>query len=141
LVKTAGLGLFSVLRVTYWAALAVLVVSFCWAVAYRSTGQAVLAAHTVALVAILHATPTILYGTLRYSWAWKHVGVIDFISHHGIDFQLGGVLGAYQGWPGFFALNSFLTSAIGRGSALSYASWALPGNQLGWPGLLLAPGL
>lgn len=134
LVKTAGLGLFSVLPVTYWAALAVLVVSFCWAVAYRSTGQAVLAAHTVALVAILHATPTILYGTLRYSWAWKHVGVIDFISHHGIDFQLGGVLGAYQGWPGFFALNSFLTSAIGRGSALSYASWALPVNDLLWLG-------
>src|SRR5207244_3741989 len=84
----------------------------------------------VPLVAILHATPAILYGTLRYSWAWKHVGVIDFISHHGIEFHLGGVLGAYQGWPGFFALNSFLTSASGQGSALSYASWALPVNDL-----------
>jgi len=134
LVMTAGLGLFSVLPVAFWVAVAVLVVSFCWAVAHRPRGWPVLAAHTVALVAILHATPAILYGTLRYSWAWKHVGVIDFISHHGIEFHLGGVLGAYQGWPGFFALNSFLASASGQGSALSYASWALPVNDLLWLG-------
>jgi GT2 family glycosyltransferase len=134
LVQTAGLGLFSALPVTFWVAVAVLVVSFCWAVAYRPRGWPALAAHTVALVAILHATPVILYGTLRYSWAWKHVGVIDFISRHGIEFHLGGVLGAYQGWPGFFALNSFLTSASGQGSALSYASWALPVNDLLWLG-------
>jgi hypothetical protein len=134
LVMTAGLGLFSALPVTFWVAVAVLVVSFCWAVAYRPRGWPALAAHTVALVAILHATPAILYGTLRYSWAWKHVGVIDFISHHGIEFHLGGVLGAYQGWPGFFALNSFLVSASGQGSALSYASWALPVNDLLWLG-------
>jgi hypothetical protein len=75
-----------------------------------------------------------LYGTLRYSWAWKHVGVIDYIAHHGIFFNLGGVLGVYQGWPGFFALNSFLTTAAGQGSALSYASWALPVNDLLWLG-------
>jgi GT2 family glycosyltransferase len=131
---TAGLGLVSVLPLTFWAAVAVLMVSFCWALAYRSTSWTVLAADTVALIAILHATPAILYGTLRYSWAWKHVGVIDFISHHGVQFRLGGVLGAYQGWPGFFALNSFLTSASGQGSALSYASWALPVNDLLWLG-------
>ena len=31
--------------------------------------MAVLTAHLLALVIILHATPAILYGTLRYSWA------------------------------------------------------------------------
>jgi len=43
----------------------------------------------LALIAILHATPSLLYGTLRYSWAWKHVGVVDFFMRHaGGDFGL-----------------------------------------------------
>ena len=133
-VATAGLGLITVMPVTFWAALGVLMVSFCYAVTRRATRWPVLGAHLLALVAILHATPVILYGTLRYSWAWKHVGVTDFITHHGIDFKLGGILGAYQGWPGFFAINSFLTSGSGLTSPLGYASWALPVNALLWLG-------
>ncbi len=134
---TAGLGLTPLLPVTFWAAAGVLTVSFCAAVVRRASGWPVLTGHLLALVAILHATPAILYGTLRYSWAWKHIGVVDFITHHGIDFHLGGVLGVYQGWPGFFALNSFLTTAAGQSSALSYASWALPVNDLLWLGPLV----
>jgi hypothetical protein len=91
----------------------------------------------VVLIAILHATPSLIYGTLRYSWAWKHVGIIDFIMHNGVIFNLGGILGPYQGWPGFFSLNSFLTSASGLSSPLSYASWALPFNDLIWLGPVL----
>jgi GT2 family glycosyltransferase len=131
---TAGLGLIPSLPVTFWAAAGVLTLSFCAAVVRRASGWPVLAGHLLALVAILHATPVILYGTLRYSWAWKHIGVVDFISRYGVDFHLGGVLGVYQAWPGFFALNSFLTTASGQGSALSYASWALPVNDLLWLG-------
>lgn len=133
-VATAGLGLVSVLPVTFWVAAALLTLSFCWVVTRRSAGWPVLTAHTLALIAFLHISPTILYGTLRYSWAWKHVGVIDFISHNGIVFNLGGILGPYQGWPGFFALNSFLTSASGLNSSLGYAPWALPFNDLLWLG-------
>jgi GT2 family glycosyltransferase len=133
-VAGAGLGLISVLPVTFWAGLGVLALSFSWSVMRRSGQWPVLAAHVLALIAMLNATPAILYGTLRYSWAWKHVGVIDFISHHGVDFSLGGVLGVYQGWPGFFALNSFLTSASGLSSALAYASWAVAVNHLLWLG-------
>ena len=131
---TAGMGLVKILPVTFWASAGVLMVSFSFAVARRSTRWPVLAVHLFALVAILHATPAILYGTLRYSWAWKHIGVVDFISHNGIDFGLGGILGPYQGWPGFFALNSFLTSDSGLCSSLSYAQWALPVNDLLWLG-------
>ena len=133
-VASAGLGLVPSLPVTFWAALVVLTLSFCAAVGRRVNGCPVMTGHLVALAVILHATPAILYGTLRYSWAWKHIGVIDYIAHHGIDFNLGGVLGVYQAWPGFFALNSFLTTAAGQGSALSYASWALPVNDLLWLG-------
>jgi glycosyltransferase involved in cell wall biosynthesis len=133
-VRSAELGLASVVPFTYWAALAGLMASFAWAVTRKRARRLLLAAHLLALVVILHATPAILYGTLRYSWTWKHVGVIDFISDNGIQFNLGGVLGVYQGWPGFFALNAVLTSASGLHSALGYASWVLPLNDLLWLG-------
>jgi hypothetical protein len=78
----------------------------------------------LSLVAMLHATPTIIYGTLRYSWAWKHVAVIDYIlSHRHLDLSLNW-LSAYQAWPGFFVINAVLDKAGGLASSLSYASWA-----------------
>jgi len=136
-VATSGLGLVSVLPITFWAALGILMASFCWAVRSQPGRWPLLGAHLVVLVAILHATPAIVYGTLRYSWAWKHVGVIDYIAHHGVDFHLGGVLGAYQGWPGFFALNAFLSTGAGLNSALGYASWAPVVANLLWLGTIL----
>ena len=132
--QSAGLGLVSIMPFTYWAALAVLMGGFAWAVTRRGSRWPLLTAHLVVLVAILHATPAILYGSLRYSWTWKHIGVIAYIATNGIHFNLGGVLGVYQGWPGFFALNAFLTSASGLHSALGYASWVLPLNDLLWLG-------
>jgi GT2 family glycosyltransferase len=132
--QSAGLGLASIMPFTYWAALAVLMGGFAWAVTRRGSRWPLLTAHLVVLVAILHATPAILYGSLRYSWTWKHIGVIDYIATNGIHFNLGGALGVYQGWPGFFALNAFLTSASGLHTALGYASWVLPLNDLLWLG-------
>jgi hypothetical protein len=132
-VATAGLGLVLVLGIKFGAALALLIVSFCLAIGQRARWP-VAGAHLVALAMVLHATPAIVYGTLRYSWAWKHVGVTDYIMHNGVDFHLGGVLGAYQGWPGFFSLNAFLTSGAGLQSALSYANWALVAADLLWLG-------
>ncbi|MDR0341918.1 MAG: hypothetical protein LBI49_02185, partial [Nocardiopsaceae bacterium] len=136
-ISTSGLGLIPALPATFWAATGLLILSFCLAVMRPAARGGVLAGHLVTLVTILHATPVILYGTLRYSWSWKHIGVIDFISHHGVVFNLGGILGPYQGWPGFFTLSSFLTTGGGQSSALSYASWALPVNDLLWLGPII----
>ncbi len=133
-VATSGLGLVTALPVTFWAALGIVVASFGWAVARQSSRWPLLGGLLLALTAMLHATPTIIYGTLRYSWSWKHVGVTDYIAHHGVNFHLGGVLGAYQGWPGFFALSAFLSKAAGLNSALPYASWVLVVNDVLWLG-------
>jgi hypothetical protein len=136
-IGSAELGLVSVLPITFWAALAGLMASFSWAVTRRESRWPILAAHLLALVIILHATPGILYGTLRYSWAWKHIGVVDYIANNGIHFNLLGELGVYQGWPGFFALNAFLTLASGLHTALGYAPWVLVINDLLWLGPII----
>jgi hypothetical protein len=98
-VPTAGFGLIAALPAVFWAAVVLLMLSFCWTVVRWPGRWPALGAHLLTLVVILHATPAIVYGTLRYSWAWKHVGVVDYIIHHGIDFNLGGVLGSSRSMP------------------------------------------
>ncbi len=121
------LGLITVLPLTYWAALVVLSAGFAHAVTRPAPSRPLLAAYTVVLVLVLHGTPTLLYGTLRYAWAWKHVGLIDYLLRHGAtDPHISNDLAAYQAWPGFFAGNALLVRAAGLSSALSYASWGPP---------------
>ncbi len=120
------LGLISVLPARFWIALVLLCVSFCVLVRRGTASAFVLGAHVALLLAMLHATPAILYDTLRYQWAWKHVAITDYVmGHHGVDLSLGNAtMVAYQDWPGFFTWNALLTGASGLSSPLSYASWA-----------------
>ena len=126
LTRMDDLGLVPLLPVTFWAALAVLLVSFCVQLRRPDARTPVLAGHVLGLIAILHATPSILYGTLRYSWAWKHVGVTDFFMRHaGVDRSLQ-ELSAYQYWPGFFTTNAMMSKLTGLAGVEGYAIWAAP---------------
>ncbi|MGH9188361.1 MAG: glycosyltransferase, partial [Acidimicrobiales bacterium] len=119
-------GLVSVLPWTALAALGLLVVSFGLALSRPQAPSWLLALHVGVLVVLLYATPPLLEGTLRYSWAWKHVGIVDYIDRTGgVDPDIE-TLGVYHNWPGFFAFNAWLTRAAGFDSALSYATWATP---------------
>ncbi len=119
-------GLIPLLPVTFWLGLAVLLVSFSVLVRRAATATPLLLGHVLALIAILHATPCMLYGTLRYSWAWKHIGVVDFfLRHSGIDTSIQ-ELSAYQYWPGFFTANALLDKAGGLRTSMDYAIWAPP---------------
>jgi hypothetical protein len=119
-------GLIPVLPLTFWVALVVLLASFSVSVGRSAATTQHLAAHVVALIVILHATPTIAYPTLRYSWAWKHVGLTDFFQRNsGVDTSMHELV-AYQYWPGFFNINAFLVKAAGFPSAFEYAAWAPP---------------
>lgn len=117
-------GLLSVLPWTFYAALAALIVGFALALRSDPLRERTLALHTAALILIVHGTPAISYGTLRYAWAWKHVGIVDYVQRHGSVDPTIGFLTAYHNWPGFFALSALYTELAGFRSALGYASWA-----------------
>ena len=124
----SDLGLVSVLPVVCLIALGVLAVGQAVAIARRWT--AVAAGGVVALVLAVHATPTLLYGTLRYAWAWKHLGVVDFISRTGTVDPTVDALSAYHGWPGFFALHAMLAEATGVDLAAVARWWPVAVNLL-----------
>ncbi len=119
------LGLVSVLPIIFWAALATVV---CHAVVSIHHGRTA-AAQLVALIVMIHGTPALLYGTLRYSWAWKHVGIVDYIVRHGAVDPHIQTLNAYHAWPGFFAMNAEFTTVTGI-APLTYAGWAPVVNTL-----------
>jgi O-antigen/teichoic acid export membrane protein/aminoglycoside phosphotransferase len=117
------LGLISVLPPAFYAALLVLTVSFV-ALAHRWPKRTpLLTAHVLALIAFLHATPAIVYGTLRYSWAWKHVGIVDYITRDGGVAPAIDYLSVYHNWPAFFGLDSLLTQLGGLDNTIDVAAW------------------
>jgi hypothetical protein len=122
-------GLLSALPATFYLALAVITVGFLFGVR-RDISSKLLASYLVLFVAVVHASPVFLYGTLRYAWAWKHVGIVDYIMRtHALDPHLT-FLPIYQNWPGFFGLFGAFTEAVGFRSALSFAAWAPPVFEL-----------
>jgi hypothetical protein len=115
-----GLGLLSALPPTYFLSIALLLGGFVAAVSRVRVDPWPPALYVVALVVLLHGTTPLLYDEPRYAWTFAHLGVIDLIaSQGGVDRSID----IYNNWPGFFALNAFLTSAAGVG-AQTYAEWA-----------------
>jgi hypothetical protein len=118
-------GLLSALHPSFYVALGILTVGFLCGVREQTRAR-YLAAYLVLFVLVVHATPVLVYGTLRYAWAWKHVGVVDYyLRHHSVDPHLT-FLPVYQNWPGFFGLATTFTEAAGFRGALSFAAWAPP---------------
>ncbi|MEV5437069.1 glycosyltransferase [Streptomyces sp. NPDC052682] len=137
-VNLAGMndyGLLQVLPVLFWIGLGLLAVGFCAALSDRRTSTGWFAAYVLGLIAVLHATPTLLYPTLRYGWAWKHVAVVDAMVRNGGNVPGVEKLDVYDQWPGFFHLNAFLVQVTGLESSLGYAVWVPPVLNA----LLLAP--
>lgn len=116
----SGFGLLAALPPTYYLALVVLTLAFAARASQTRAQPAVLAAYVVALVVVLHATTAILYPEPRYTWTYKHIGVIDYVLAHG---RVDRSIDIYHNWPGFFALNAWFSKAAGI-SPLEYAGWA-----------------
>ncbi len=129
------LGLLQVLPVLFWVALGLLAGGFCLALSDRRTAGGWFAAYVLGLIAVIHATPTLVYPTLRYGWAWKHVAVVDAMIRNEGDVPNADKFDIYNQWPGFFHLNAFFVQATGIDSSLGYAAWAPPAFNA----LLLGP--
>jgi len=117
------LGLASVLGWKTYAAIGVLIVGFCIAtVSQKSHG--LLAGYVVSITVLLHGLAPLAYDHLRFPWAWKHVGIVDFILRHGgVDPAIES-LNAYHNWPGFFGLNALIAETAGIENVLELAKWA-----------------
>ncbi|WP_284391425.1 hypothetical protein [Devosia yakushimensis] len=100
------LGLASILPATLWAAGSLAILGFALSLRPATLGGPLPFMHLAMLILVLHATPAIAYETLRYSWAWKHLGIVDFIQRHGAVDPDAAFLSAYHNWPGFFALSA-----------------------------------
>lgn len=140
--RMTDLGLVSVLAPGYYVGLLLLMISFCIAVSSPQRHWALLLVHLVVLILILDGTPAILYGTVRYSWAWKHAGIVDYFlrtGHLSLGTQRLGIqqYTAYQDWPAFFGLSALIVKLAGVKSALAFASWAPALNSLLWAGAVM----
>ncbi|MCA9837973.1 MAG: hypothetical protein KC422_13730 [Trueperaceae bacterium] len=131
------LGLAGLLPISYYLALGLLTLSFLALLFQEKVNEILLGIHVVLFIAIIHGTPTLLYDSLRYAWAWKHVGISDFILRHGyVDTSINS-LGIYHNFPGFFSLSALLSQVSGSFSVLELARWGtLVLNYLYLPSLL-----
>ncbi len=132
-------GLVSVLAPAYTGGLLALTAGYAIATSVPRPRPVVLWGLLGALVLALHATPPLVYGTLRYSWAWKHVGIVDYIQRHGGVDPATDQLPVYHNWPGFFGLDTLLTELAGLPDAIGQAIWApVAFNLLGLGALVFA---
>lgn len=121
--RMGTLGLLQALPPVYWLAPLLLTVGFVAALRNPRVPQRWLAGYVLGLIAVIHATPSLVYPTLRYGWAWKHIAIIDAMMRHNGTVPSAHSLDVYNQWPGFFQLNALVLRVTGLHSALGYASW------------------
>jgi len=108
--KVDDYGLFSVLPPTIWMAYAVVGLGFAFSLKRDVRETRIPMLQIVMLVLLLHGTPAIVYDELRYAWAWKHVGIVDYVQRHGQIDATAPFLAAYRNWPGFFVASAELAA-------------------------------
>ncbi len=116
-------GLLSLFDLGTYAALALLVGGFLISLA-KNKPEWLLALYLTTCIGLIHGTPAVLYKTLRYSWAYKHVGIVDYIQRTGAVDPSIAVGSIYHNWPAFFTAGALLTELAGSPDALRIATWA-----------------
>jgi hypothetical protein len=118
--RMAGIGLLQAVSPAYFVSFALVLVGFAVAAANPGSSPRLLGAYVVALILIVHATTAVLYSEPRYAWTYKHLGVINLIAATG---HVSRDIDVYNNWPGFFAVNAWLSSAAAI-APIHYAGWA-----------------
>jgi hypothetical protein len=122
--RMTDLGLVSSLPISYFIAVITLIITICTLIYFDESPEFVYVCLIFLLIIMIHGVPPLVYKTLRYPWAWKHVGLVDYIlRHHSVDPTID-QLNAYHNWPGFFAHSALLSEIAGLDSSFLYAPWA-----------------
>ncbi|MEU9885186.1 hypothetical protein [Sphaerisporangium sp. NPDC051011] len=108
--KIDGLGLISVLPVTAFAAIALIIVSFFVTLTQNTDRKGLLLLQLGAITFTLHGAAALIEPEPRFHTAWVHAGFAEYIGRVGE--ALPG-LDARFAWPGFFALFGFVLRAAG----------------------------
>jgi hypothetical protein len=114
-------GLPAALPLVFYVGLGLLVISIGWALAQDRLSPVRLTVNLGALLMMLYGTAPLLYSAARYSWTYKYIGVVQYISLHG---HLNTSIDIYQNFPGFFAFAAWFDKVVGVQSPLAYAKWA-----------------
>ncbi|MES0880884.1 hypothetical protein [Roseibium sp. SCP14] len=109
-------GLVSILPMSFWIGLCLATCSFALSLDTSCRWPVLRPLNLVILILFLHATAPVVYETLRYSWAWKHLGIVDYIQRHGGVDREAPFLAAYHNWPLFFWISSKLADLFGLNS-------------------------
>jgi len=113
------LGLLPVLPLTWIAALVLAVVGAARAVSAISTSGKRVAVMIAPILVILYGTLPAIAGTIRYPWAYKHVGVIRLLDETG---RFHPDVDIYNNFSGFFGLGALVRGATGV-DPTSYGAW------------------
>ena len=114
-------GLLRALPGAYYVALGLLLVSIGFVLTDARVSPLRLVLHLVALVVVLHGTVPAVFPETNFPWAYKHMGVVNYINGHG---RLDPSVDIYQNWPGFFAAAALFGRVAGVGSPSDCAKWA-----------------
>ena len=125
-INQAGLsdfGIVSTLPYSYWISVALLTGGFCYSIQNTRIGSLIKFSYLIGLVLLLHGTPSYVYETMRYPWAWKHLGIVDYIQrHHAVDLAAP-FLSVYHNWPGLFIVTAVIADTFHLKS-VELADWA-----------------
>jgi hypothetical protein len=114
------LGLVSVLPGTLYLALALVTISFCFSLRDIEAHKSLVVANVLVLIVMLYGLAPIVEHEPKLAAAWRHAGVIEYITRNGhVDPRID----AYFDWPGFFIAGAFVTKVAGLGSAVTLARW------------------
>ncbi len=122
--KMTDLGLLSIVSPFAWLAVGVVAGCFVFAVTRPVLRERRLATLLIGYIVMIHGATPVAYQTLRYSWAWKHIGIVDYIERYGSVKPDIGALDVYHNWPGFFSANASLVDLVGVKNAIVLALWA-----------------
>jgi hypothetical protein len=115
----ADIGLISVMSPLTIAALALICLSFCWAL-QRGATSGILLLHVALLIFMLYGYTTLIEPEQRFNIVYRHAGYVEFMTRTG---SVDTTLDAYFSWPGFFLVAAFFVKLLHMPDIMPMAAW------------------